>query len=210
MLILTLLAHPDDAELWAGGTLCKHKRRGDDVICMTFFEHSKRRIAECRNAALELGLSEPRFLTTPAYTMPTTDIVLTELGGRVPDVVLTHWHQDSHQEHRLCCELSLTLTHHWKRYVKKTPLLLMCSTYFMRGLESFDPDVIVDIDEMAEAKEKAVHAYASQKVVQLLSDVDAQAALLGARIGCRRAEGFIEYPLFGRTRMRARSYLDFA
>ncbi|MFA6312037.1 MAG: PIG-L deacetylase family protein [Sterolibacterium sp.] len=210
MLILTLLAHPDDAELWAGGTLCKHGRRGDDIICLTFFEHMPQRMAECRHAASELGLGEPRFLGTPAYTMPSTDAVLTELDGRVPDVVVTHWHKDTHLEHRLCCELSLALTHHWKRHVKKTPLLLMCSTYFMRGLASFDPDVIIDIDEVVAVKEKAVRAYASQKVEHLLGDVDAQAALLGARIGCRRAEGFIEYPLFGHTRTRERPHLDLA
>jgi LmbE family N-acetylglucosaminyl deacetylase len=210
MLLLTLLAHPDDAELWAGGTLCKHRRRGDEVVCLTFFEHTPGRMAECRQAATLLGLDEPRFLGTAAYTMPRIDLVLEELDGQVPDVVITHWHQDTHLEHRLCSEMSLALVHHWKRYNKKTPLLLMCSTYFMRGQTSFDPDIIVDIDEVAAVKERAVRAYASQKVEHLLGDVDAQAALLGARISCRRAEGFMEYPLFGRTRTRTRAFLDFA
>ena len=32
MRLTAIMAHPDDAEIWAGGTICKHVERGDEAL----------------------------------------------------------------------------------------------------------------------------------------------------------------------------------
>ena len=44
MRLTAILAHPEDAEIWAGGTICKHVARGDEalIVYMAVTEDSVR------------------------------------------------------------------------------------------------------------------------------------------------------------------------
>src|SRR5919108_2197884 len=54
MKLLAMLAHPDDAEIWAGGTLFKHTQRGDQalIVYMAATEDSVRGEEGKRGAAI--------------------------------------------------------------------------------------------------------------------------------------------------------------
>ena len=44
MRLTAIMAHPEEAEIWAGGTICKHAARGDEalIVCMAATEDSVR------------------------------------------------------------------------------------------------------------------------------------------------------------------------
>ena len=44
MKLMTVMAHPDDAEIWRGGTLILHAEMGDEVLLciMSYSENSTR------------------------------------------------------------------------------------------------------------------------------------------------------------------------
>jgi LmbE family N-acetylglucosaminyl deacetylase len=44
MRLTAILAHPEDTEIWAGGTICKHVARGDEalIVYMAVTEDSVR------------------------------------------------------------------------------------------------------------------------------------------------------------------------
>ena len=54
MRLTAVMAHPDDAEIWAGGTIRKHIERGDEalIIYMTALEDSVRGEEAKRGAAI--------------------------------------------------------------------------------------------------------------------------------------------------------------
>ena len=35
MRLTAIMAHPDDAEIWSGGTICKHVERGDEALIIS-------------------------------------------------------------------------------------------------------------------------------------------------------------------------------
>lgn len=206
MNILGIFAHPDDMELWAGGTVLLHADAGDRITLIVFYELTPVRIAEL-HAAWQGVPVEIRLEPTAPYT-PIRHDATSDALGHPPDVVLTHWNRDVHIEHRLAFEHAALFCHASKRYQKRTPVLLMTTTYYGKGDgESFDPSIIVDVSSTIERKQRAIAQHVSQNPDHLLADVDSQNRLLGARIGVRHAEGFDEYPLFGFRRSAARTSL---
>lgn len=200
--ILCILAHPDDAEIWAGGTLALHAEQGDKVSVITCFDHRPERLNEVRKSSRLLGYQHIKS-DTPDYTSPNFDTLKNLVGKNIPDIVVTHWNKDCHLEHRLTFDVSLKLTHYWKRRVKKTPVLLMVSTYQMVGQDGlFEPDIIIDTSFWANLKTNAIKCHRSQHPEVLLADIQSQDRLLGLRIGAKQGEGFKELPLFGRHRTK--------
>ena len=54
--LVTMLAHPDDAEILAGGTLYHHRQRGDSVaICSLTYTRDSPRGQEAAEGARRLG-----------------------------------------------------------------------------------------------------------------------------------------------------------
>ena len=55
---MAIMAHPDDAEVWAGGTLAKFVRMGHQgqIVVMTYSEDSERGL-EAREGARRIGCS---------------------------------------------------------------------------------------------------------------------------------------------------------
>lgn len=203
MHIAAFFAHPDDLDLWAGGTLLRHLDAGDLVSSTLFYECNDVRLAELGNARRHIRLDDS-IRRTPAYAAIGEEGD-DRLSANIPDVVLTHWNEDAHIEHRHVFEYALRFCHKAKRRFRTTPLLLMASTYYLKGVAcTFDPDVIIDITATMHRKRAAIASYTTQHPERLLADVESQNRLFGGRIGVEFAEAFIEYPLFGFTRSAAR------
>jgi len=207
MHLAAFFAHPDDLDLWAGGTVLRHLEQGDRVSSFLFYECSEARLRELAAARAILRIGD-NICNTPAFT-PIKDDAMPTLLDDVPDVVITHWAEDVHPEHRLVFESAKMLCHLAKRHRKKTPLLLMSSTYYLRGeRQTFEPEILIDITDTVERKVAAIRCYESQHPEHLLADVLAQSSLFGNRAGVCHAEGFVEYPLFGFTRSSLRYSLN--
>ncbi len=115
MNIVCIGAHPDDCEVFAGGTAVKWARQGHHVLFVSltngdaghFAMHgpplAERRLAEARLSAERAGI-EPLVLPHPdGELLPTLEVrkeVVCMLRERKTDLVLTHRPNDYHPDHR--------------------------------------------------------------------------------------------------------------
>jgi len=90
-LLLAVMAHPDDAELWAGGTLAAHAAHAPTGIAVAA---QPPRDAEAAAGAATLGAWLHRLDRLDSDTI---GALLTQLR---PDIVITHPLRDMHPDHR--------------------------------------------------------------------------------------------------------------
>ncbi len=173
--ILAFGAHPDDVELFAGGTLAKMAALGysTGVIDMTRGEFGTRgspsqRRREARKAAEALGLtvretlglSDGNVQVTPESRLK----VIRMLRKYRPVVVLTHYWDDRHPDHINTSRLVAEAVHHsglgklntgQERY---RPQILL----YFKLPATLMPSFIVDVSDYVEQRNAAIAAYASQ------------------------------------------------
>ena len=114
--VMAVGAHPDDIEFGCGGTLLKHKKRGDKVIyvCMTdtqsvdkttnkVIRSHKQLKDETQCAADALGVDEIHYLPFEDLNVPFSIESVSELEKLIKkyeiDTIYTHWTGDSNQDH---------------------------------------------------------------------------------------------------------------
>src|SRR4051794_1288108 len=118
--ILLLGAHPDDADIKAGGTCAKWVTHGHAVMLVSVTDGGaghqtlrrpelvERRRAEARAAGAVLGV-EYRVLDLPdGQLLPTIEargIILRLIRGFRPDLIITHRPADYHPDHRYVAQL---------------------------------------------------------------------------------------------------------
>ncbi|MCU4751220.1 PIG-L family deacetylase [Halobacteria archaeon AArc-curdl1] len=220
MHVLAVVAHPDDAEIFCGGTLAKHAARGDDVTIAymtrgefggfdtTEAELAATREEEARNAAAVLG-ADVTFLDFQdgriVYTLENRLKLVDCIREHAPDIILTHFADDMHPDHR---ETSRLVTDAY--YMVSLPLLERehppCDPtnvyYFGKPTSSFEPTVIVDVTDHEETKEQAALEHESQvawleehggidaEFSDFVESMRATAHALGRQAGATYAEGF--------------------
>ncbi|GLZ37898.1 PIG-L family deacetylase [Actinokineospora sp. NBRC 105648] len=192
--VLTVMAHPDDAELWAGGTLALCANAGTTVTIAVPHHHKPTRDAEAAVGAAVLG-ADLRH-----YAQPTTSALHELLLVIRPEVVLTHPLNDVHPDHRHIAHAVLEAlpdvviaTGHPRR-------LYTTDTYNSLTLDGPVPaHTIVDISTTWPTKTRALAAHASQPIVDHFGPMaENLARLWGARIGVTHAENFTPLPILGR------------
>ena len=114
--VMAVGAHPDDIEFGCGGTLLKHKKRGDKVIyvCMTdtqsvdkttnkVIRSHKQLKDETQCSADALGVDEIHYLPFEDLNVPFSIESVSELEKLIKkyeiDTIYTHWTGDSNQDH---------------------------------------------------------------------------------------------------------------
>jgi N-acetylglucosamine malate deacetylase 1 len=99
-ILLTIMAHPDDAELWAGGTILRHINDGGTAT-IAVARHDQARDAEAAQGARALGAD--------LYMMDdrTPDTISTVLADVRPEMVITHPTNDIHPHHQQCAHAVL-------------------------------------------------------------------------------------------------------
>ena len=106
--VLAIGAHPDDVEIGCGGTLAKHRDRGDTLLILTLSQgayggDTARRGDEARRAAERLGATlDLRDLPDGAIGegVETIRLLETVIRAFAPTHVYTHSRDDTHQDHR--------------------------------------------------------------------------------------------------------------
>lgn len=220
MHLLAIVAHPDDAAIFCGGTLAKHADAGDDVtiVYLTRGElggtgPSREDLAATRQAEAERGAAE---LGADAAFLDFQDGRVTDslehrhrlveaLRAHAPDLVITHYHDDLHPDHRATARLVTDAY-----YMASLPLLETdappCdpdNVYSVgKPSSSFEPSFVVDITGYQDAKEAAIRRHESQldwleshggidaEFTGLVADARASARVLGRETGVEYAEGF--------------------
>jgi bacillithiol biosynthesis deacetylase BshB1 len=216
--VLAIFAHPDDAELLCGGALLKSADAGErtGIVDLTRGEMGTRGTPELRQREAEtaagiLGLAVRRNaglpdagLTNDASSRRTLVSLLRELR---PRVVVTHWREGRHPDHRITAELVRDacflsgLANFDAPGPRFRPFKLVHATSFREDADP--PSFVVDISDQMERKLQAIAAYASQfdGVTQagevfpggerpLPDQVRAHAAVWGSRLRVAYGEPF--------------------
>jgi len=173
--ILAFGAHPDDIELYAGGTLAKMAAFGYAVggMDLTRGELGTRgtpaiRAKEAHTAGGILGLrirENLRFADGDVTVTPATRLkVIRVLRKYRPKIVLTHYWDDPHPDHVHTSRLITEAVHHSGLAKIETgqerhrpPVIL----YFKLPL-GMTPSFVVDISDYADRRKAAIAAHKSQ------------------------------------------------
>lgn len=192
--VLTAMAHPDDAELWVGGTLALCAAAGATVTIAVPHHPDPLREAEAAAGAAVLGA------TLRQYDHPTALALRELLLATRPEVVITHPLRDVHPEHR---HLVDTLTAALPDVVIATGHPKRVYTADTYNSLTFDGPIpahtIVDITTTYTTKQRALAAHASQPISDDFGPMaETLARLWGARIGTDYAENLLPLPVLGR------------
>lgn len=216
--VLAVVAHPDDAELISGGALLKSKDRGErtGILDLTRGEMGSQGSPEIRSAEADaaralLGLDARRNAGLPdgrlRNTQEARETVVRILRELRPGVVVTHWTEGRHPDHRAAAELvyDAAFLSGLRNYPAAgnpfRPLKVIHALSFRE--EPTKPTFVVDISDQMERKLDAISAYGSQfrDAVQagevfpggrraLVDQVRAHAARVGSMIRVEYGEAF--------------------
>jgi bacillithiol biosynthesis deacetylase BshB1 len=214
-------AHPDDSELFAGGTLVQCARRGARVgiVHLTRGERGTRgtpeeRRAEAIAAADVLGIPEANvhLLDLGDGRIENTEenrLVLIDLIRRLrPRAVLHHHPEDRHPDHRRAAELvadACYLAGVGGFRTDHPPFRPDARFMYLNNRTlSVSPTFVVDVSDVFESKRQALAAYASQfynpeypgaetyiSSPEFAEQIVVRARYYGGLIGVRYGEPFV-------------------
>ena len=181
--IIAFGAHPDDCELKVGGCAALWARRGHRVkfvsttngdighFSMAGGPLARRRRSEVERCAEILGIETQVLDIHDGELMPTLEnrkLVAGLIREWQADVVLCHRPWDYHADHRYTAVLVqdaavLVTAEYFTPYTPavRTPVILYMSDGFKKPYP-FQPDVVVDIDPVADLKWACIRAMPSQ------------------------------------------------
>lgn len=201
MKILAIGAHFDDVELGCGGTLLKHRDKGDDITILVlthsgynspsgkFYRKKEEARMEGEMSAKILGAKLLCLNLEPTMLIPTEKLVLQieESVNKInPDRVYTHQPNDSHADHATTGYVSL-------RACRKCDevLLFRSNWYIMDNAQ--DDNFYVDISDFIEQKDKLIRLFESEMKKVNYSWIDfvkKQNGANGAKVDVSYAETF--------------------
>ncbi|MEK6647548.1 MAG: PIG-L deacetylase family protein [Candidatus Firestonebacteria bacterium] len=195
MNILAIGSHPDDIEYGCGGTLLKFKEEGHKInmLIMTKGDvggtpktRSKEQILSARILDAKIywgGLKDTRIVVD----RKTIGIIEKTIALVKPYIVFTHYHNDTHQDHRHISQATMVATRHMRNVL----------FYEVPTTMEFLPTVFVKIDKLLDRKLKLLHSHESQvyamKIpgLNILENVKSCAIFRGFQDRVRFAEGFM-------------------
>lgn len=225
--VLVIVAHPDDAEFGAGGTIARWVREGREVFlavvtngdkgsadpAMTPERLAKIREEEQRAAARVLGIKEVVFLGYPDGFLEDTPALRRDIVRLIrrfrPGIVVTHNPQPGlrrfvqHRDHRITGGVTLDAVYPLARNRLMFPELLQEGLEPHRVAEVYltgseDPDTWVDIGETIDLKVAALKCHRSQ--IGDPEDLDRRVREAARRVG--EAQGLPLAEAFRRVALR--------
>ncbi len=182
--ILVFGAHPDDCDIKAGGIAIKYAALGHQVRFVSVtngdaghheiggIELARRRKAEAEAAGGVAGIEYHVMDNHDGELEPTLENrkkVIRMIRSYTPDLILTHRPNDYHPDHRytsilvqdsaymVCVPNICTDT----APLRSNPVIAYLSDGFQKPT-SFNPDVVIDIDDVVEKKLDMLHCHTSQ------------------------------------------------
>ncbi|AXX31192.1 hypothetical protein APASM_3827 [Actinosynnema pretiosum subsp. pretiosum] len=191
--VLTVMAHPDDAELWAGGTLARCTAIGA-AVTVAVPRCAEPRASEAAAGAAVLGAGLYPF------DLGCGEAVRELLLEVKPEVVITHPPRDVHPEHRRVAEALLDALPDVVIPTGYPRRVYAADSYNSLTLDGPTPaHTIVDVSQVWQTKRRALAAHASQPITDHFGPMaEALGRLWGMRVGAAYAENFVPLPVLGR------------
>jgi N-acetylglucosamine malate deacetylase 1 len=175
--LLAIVAHPDDAELLCAGALLRAADAGGSTAVLDLsggesgsFGSAEGRAAEAAAAAQVLGLAERRSAGLPDGALQNSPDARAAVAAHIrelrPRVVIAHWPDARHPDHRAASELARDAS--FLAGVRNAPVpgeayrphkLVYCLTYAEHAPK---PTFVCDISAVMERKLDAIFAFGSQ------------------------------------------------
>lgn len=224
MNILAVGAHPDDVEIFCGGTLAKYRKQGHNIfIAMTTSgnqgssKYNRDEIAAIREneqleAAKVIG-AEVRFMRYDDQGLIDTPEIRRSIINSIrwanPDVIFTHYPHDGSTDHaitgKIVSEVLLSLP--GKNIKADEPPITKAPSLFFWDTSAgvgFLPEAYVDITDVVEIKREAFSKHESQREwmkqymnEELYSFMEILSGFRGLQAGFKHAEGFIGHRVHG-------------
>jgi LmbE family N-acetylglucosaminyl deacetylase len=196
MNVLAIGSHPDDIEYGCGGSLLTLARRGHTVslfiaTCGEEGGDGAVRRAEQEESARRLGVQRLFWGGYHDTQLPLEKELITAIEETVatvqPALIFGHAPQDTHQDHRVLADATLSAT----RYTKNVLLYEGPST------QHFQPTVFVNIEATLEDKLEVLRSHQSQVDKTSIQDMDictiarSNANFRGIQARIKYAEAFL-------------------
>lgn len=212
--VIVISAHPDDEIIGVGGTLLKHKAKGDElswIIVTTMIEGqyaSKERIEtrrkEIEAVTLQVGFSHVFQLNYPTACLTDEDLlkmipeIASAFNRAQPEIVYCLNRSDAHSDHRIVFDAVMACTKSFRSPFIKQVLMYEClsETEFAPALpeKAFIPNYYVDISEFFKRKLEVVNLYKSEigehPFPRSSRNLEALAVFRGSSVGVEYAEAF--------------------
>ena len=217
MNVLAVGAHPDDLEILCGGTLARCVARGDRVTMLVMTDGSaghaeippgelaRIRRGEAESSARLIGAELVWLGLRDEFVFndePTRLLLLNAVRGAAPDLILTHYPDDYHPDHRATSRavLDASFIMGLPNVVTENPACpgVPALYYFdtLAGL-GFLPTEYVDVSDVWQTKAAMLACHRSQvDWLQYHDDIDITAFMetvarfRGLQCGVTHAEGF--------------------
>jgi LmbE family N-acetylglucosaminyl deacetylase len=212
--ILVISAHPDDETLGLGGTLLKHKSKGDEiywVIVTDVFEKdgfTQERV-KSRQKEIDLVANMYGFIEVFKLGFSTSQLDYSLLGKLIqslshvvsdiaPEILYTLNRSDAHSDHRIIADAVFACTKSFRYPFIRQVLMYEClsETEFAPALHEkvFVPNYFVDITDFIEEKIRIMCVFESELAdppfPRSVENIRALATLRGSTVGVRYAESF--------------------
>jgi len=213
--VLVISVHPDDETLGCGGTILKHKKKGDKVFWLVITKANqkitsipdivKQQVDYCMAVAEAYnfdGLKQLDFLTTELDKYPMGEIIQ-QISSYIreiqPEIMYFHHHADIHSDHKSAFEAIYSCTKNF-RYPFISKILTfetLSETEFAPALNqnAFIPNVFNDItcfmDEKIEIMKQFTTELMDEPFPRAFSTIKALGRYRGSRIGVEYAEAFM-------------------
>ena len=185
--ILIISAHPDDLEISCAGTVKKFIKAGtvvNNLIMIPNVPHLK----YLDSSAFGLGFNYIVFDNDIDRPNIVDNKLIQEVEEKYSlfgyDLIISHWKEDWHQDHRICHEVGNTLR-------RKQPLEVwyMNAFPYCQKYKSFEANVFSDISMHYRQKRKAIECYKNVES-RWVEDIESMSRFRGSFIKVPHAEVF--------------------
>jgi LmbE family N-acetylglucosaminyl deacetylase len=199
--VVILGAHPDDPESGCGGLIALLTKAGHEVIVgyMTCYRGDRKILQEPEaqirrreaSAACQILGAKPHFFDYAHEKLfadqATVEAVSAWLHEVKPDIVVTHWPLDTHENHHVTSSLA------WQSYLRdKTWSLYFFEVMTDQQTLGFRPALYLDVEGVRGLKRRALDCHKSQKPDSIWEIHDAMHRRRGRECGVKFAEAYLQ------------------
>lgn len=197
--VMVIMAHPDDPEIWCGGTIIKVLNAGG-IVDIWIATGSQTRCVEAKRLQEIYANARIHFLNEAEFSPIVSPRTVIELGSSIetlqPQIIITHHPDDDHPDHRVCYNLVTGACMLVPRD-KLPAALYLANSYFQSvGNGRFAANTFIDVSAESSMKYALIRNHQSQDVEHWAKMAQAMDALNGAKCGVLHAEAFERSSLY--------------
>ncbi len=179
--VLIVAPHPDDETLGCGGTILKHKNKGDDIYWlivtkMTEASGFTKKEISIRDKEISLVSKKYSFKSKIQFPFETTKLDQYSLNEIInhfdksilkikPSIIYMPYYYDVHSDHRIIFQAVMSCTKQFrKKFIKSLRAYetLSETEFGLENSSSFKPNLFVNIDKYMKKKLSIARLYKSE------------------------------------------------